>query len=148
MINSKLFRYLLFPLVTILLISCSVGPSTIAYNEDQCASCKMLISDHRFGAELVTKKGRIYKYDAIECMVQTLEKKSEDEYAYIMVTDYHHPGQLINAKDAKYIISEERPSPMGAFLSAYASETKIENLNNETTSSALDWNQMTKRLNR
>ena len=128
------------------LISCSVGPKPIVYNEDQCDSCKMLISDHRFGAELVTKKGRIYKYDAIECMVQTIVEKGEEEYAYMMVTDYHHPGELISADLAKYIIEKERPSPMGAYLSAYSVETKIENLKTEPSASVMNWNQVIKKL--
>ena len=131
---------------SIFLISCSVGPKPIVYNEDQCASCKMLISDQRFGAELVTKKGRVYKYDAIECMAQTVAEKGEDEYAHLMVTDYHHPGELINAKEAKFIIEKDRPSPMGAFLSAYAAETKIENLKNEPSDPVMNWKQMIKKL--
>ena len=143
----KNIKLIIGGLFSIFLISCSVEPKPIVYNEDQCASCKMLISDQRFVAELVTKKGRVYKYDAIECMAQTVAEKGTDEYAYLMVTDYHHPGELINAEEAKYLISEDRPSPMGAFLSAYSTETKIENLKNELSEPALNWSQMIKKLN-
>ena len=44
---------------------CSLEPKPIEYGEDQCDACKMRISDSRFGAELVTTKGKIYKYDAM-----------------------------------------------------------------------------------
>ena len=104
--------------------SCEIGPQAIEYGNDQCASCKMMISDARFGAELVTLKGRIYKYDAIECMVEHVVK-TEEEFAYYMVTDFTDPGKLIDAKTASFLISENRPSPMGAFLSAYQSKAPL-----------------------
>lgn len=114
-------------LFIISLCACSIEEQPINYNEDQCFACKMMISDQKFGAELVTTKGKVFKYDAIECMVRDVIKNSTTDYALLLVTDFHHPGQLINAENATFIISKERPSPMGAFLSAYETETQIEN---------------------
>jgi copper chaperone NosL len=104
-------------------LSCSVSPQPINYQTDQCHSCKMIISDPRFGAELVTLKGKIYKYDAIECMVTDVLKNGEDHYAYILVTDFATPGTLVDAREMQYLISEKLPSPMGGNLSAHRSIT-------------------------
>jgi len=107
-------------ILSIVFISaCNVSPEEINYNEDECSYCKMKISDHRFGAELVTVKGKVYKYDSAECLFHTLAEKQKEDYKYILVTDFLEPGKLINGKDAVYLIGPNRPSPMGGDLSAY-----------------------------
>jgi len=51
-----------------LLLSCSTGSQPINYGKDNCDFCKMTIMDQKFGTEIVTKKGKIYKFDSDECM--------------------------------------------------------------------------------
>ncbi len=125
-----------------LFASCGVKPKPINYNEDQCHACKMIISDSRFGAELVTKKGKIYKYDAIECMVPVIRSNSEDDYAYIMVTDFHKPGKLIDATSATYLQSENLPSPMGGCLSAYKDPVAGVKAEVEFSGEVYKWNEL------
>lgn len=115
MSNTKIIMILF----TLILASCSVEPVPIEYNNDECAYCKMKISDARFGAEIVTSKGKVYKYDSAECLVRTYIEDEEKDFAFIMVTDYNTPEKLIDAKSANFIISKNQPSPMGGFLSAY-----------------------------
>ena len=59
-------------LVTILLlVSCSSSePKPIKLNSDTCDFCKMTIANGKFGAELITQKGRCYKFDDVSCMIQ------------------------------------------------------------------------------
>ena len=54
----------------VLIISCKVEESPINYGQDACKFCKMTIVDKQHAAEIVTKKGKPFKYDAIECMVR------------------------------------------------------------------------------
>jgi len=112
----------LYVLLVFTLMSCELKPEPINYNNDECAYCKMQISDVRFGAEMVTSKGKIYKYDSAECLVDTYIREDNPDYAYIMVTDYANPRTLIDAVSASYLISANQPSPMGGNLSAYQSE--------------------------
>ncbi len=109
-------------IVTILILSvaCKISPEEINYDFDECAFCKMKISDSRFGAELVTGKGKVYKYDSPECLFATLAEESVEDHSYILVTDFTTPKTLITAQDATYLISPNRPSPMGGNLSAYS----------------------------
>ncbi|MCB0668958.1 MAG: hypothetical protein KDC80_24205 [Saprospiraceae bacterium] len=100
-------------------LSCRISPGEINYGKDQCSACKMIISDSRFGAELVTKKGKIYKFDAIECMVPEVLEKGKDGYAFILVTPFDRPGELVNASEVEFLLSPDVPSPMGRFLSAH-----------------------------
>ena len=120
--TGSMKKYLIFCIVWI--IACQPSPKDIQYHEDECAFCRMKISDSKFGAELVTSKGKVYKYDAAECMFRVLNEEKDQEYAYILVTDYAQPKTLINAKEAYFLVSKNQPSPMGGNLSAYSDKSK------------------------
>jgi len=107
---------------TLFIMSCTVEPSEIIYGEDQCSGCKMIIADSRFGCQLVTAKGKVTKYDAIECLMPAYIAKDEASWAYVLVSDYMEPGSQIDASNATYLISKAHPSPMGMYLSAYQSD--------------------------
>jgi len=98
-----------------------------------------MISDTRFGAELVTRKGKIYKFDAIECLIPELVKKGEEMYEFVLVTDFHQPKELIDARSAWYLISKNLPSPMGGFLSAYHSKSAAEAALLESGGELMNW---------
>ena len=101
--------------------SCSVEPQPINYGSDACEFCKMTIVENRWAAEIVTNKGKVYKYDAIECMMNYMNRNDivSNDLALLLVDDYSQPGVLIDATKATYIKTEAIPSPMGAFLSAF-----------------------------
>src|SRR5690554_4470874 len=90
----------------ILLASCGVKPEPIAFGEDHCTHCRMNIADPKFGAELVTDKGRVYKFDALECMVPYLQENSSTEYAHVLAIAYDEPGELRPVDDLHFVFSE------------------------------------------
>ncbi|NND33224.1 MAG: hypothetical protein HKN76_11595 [Saprospiraceae bacterium] len=100
------------------MLSCSIQPDSIYYGEDICSACKMTIVDRQHAAQLITAKGKAFKFDAIECMLRN--KKENEQYHYLLVNDYLQPGDLIDAQKAVYLVSEEIPSPMGANLTAFS----------------------------
>lgn len=104
----------------LLLVGCSVGPQPINYGHDACVFCKMTIVDRQHAAEIVTEKGKVYKYDAVECMINDLREWDKPNPAHYLVNDYGVPGKLIDAKNAHYLITQEIPSPMGEFLTAFS----------------------------
>jgi len=106
-------------LVLFLVMACQPEVEQIQYGKDACVYCKMTISDRRYGAELVTQKGKVYKFDAIECMLDYM-KENEANYAYYMAIAYDHPGSLQSVDSLTYLISPNMPSPMGAFLTAFS----------------------------
>lgn len=103
----------------LLTISCTVKPQEINYGSDACQYCSMTIVDRQHAAELVTEKGKVYKFDAAECMI-IYQSEDQTPMAHSLVTDYTKPEVLINAKTATFIISPNIPSPMRANLSAVA----------------------------
>ncbi len=104
------------------MVSCKVEPEQINFGTDACHFCKMTIVDEQHAAQYVTDKGKQFKYDAIECLVNELAEKKPDNVAVSLVADYKNPGKMTAAIDAIYLISPEIKSPMGANLSAFSSE--------------------------
>lgn len=102
--------------------SCSISPKPISYGNDVCQYCSMTIVDAQHAAELVTTKGKVFKFDAVECMLNYKLQASDTEMALHVCNDYSDPGELIEAETATFLISEGIPSPMGAFLTAFGSE--------------------------
>lgn len=82
----------------------------------------MTIVDPQFAAELVTDKGKVYKFDAIECMVQYRHSQAGVTFSLALVSDYLNAGILQEATACTYLVSPARPSPMGANLSAYSGQ--------------------------
>ncbi|MBC8124999.1 MAG: nitrous oxide reductase accessory protein NosL [Candidatus Kapabacteria bacterium] len=125
----KLLLLVSISVLSIVATSCSKIESTpIKYGSEQCTSCKMDIVDQKFGAEIVTHKGKSYTFDAPECMIEWSEGsaiKKSDIHSY-WVTDFLQPGTLIDAKTACYLESEMIHSPMGLNVSAFRDSNACE----------------------
>jgi copper chaperone NosL len=125
-------------------VSCSTDPEQINFGTDQCALCRMNISEQRFGAEIVTKKGKIFKYDGAECMLNavSLGNVNYDDAAGFYVIDAANPKQLTDAVNATYLISEKLPSPMGANLSAYNKKSDADANQKQYGGELKTWNEL------
>ena len=131
-----------FLLVLNLLFSCSIEPSKIEYGKDACHYCKMTIVEETHAAEIVTKKGKPYKYDAIECLLNDFENREEKDIALFLVTDYETPKKLIAAKTATYLISKNIKSPMGANLTAFIQKENAEKYATNGTDKIFNWEEL------
>ncbi|WP_020532853.1 nitrous oxide reductase accessory protein NosL [Flexithrix dorotheae] len=109
-------------IVSIILIGCSAEPEPIRYGQDACHYCKMKIVDNRYGAELVTQKGKIYKFDAVECLIHFYkeEESIKQQTKYLLATSFNAPGTLQNIEGMNFLRTKALPSPMGMFLTAFS----------------------------
>lgn len=122
------------------LTSCDKAPQPINYGEDECDFCRMNIVDPTHAAQVVTLKGRNYKFDASECMIHFLEAEiGEEEMLHVLSANFLKPGVLIDARTATFLISENIPSPMGAFLSALENREDAVKLQKEYTGTLYNW---------
>lgn len=126
--------------------SCSIAPEPINYSQDACHFCKMTIVDQQHSAQYVTKKGKQFKFDAIECMVNELPEKKIEEIALFLVADYKEPGQMTPAINATYLISKEIKSPMGANLSAFSSIEIALDFKNSKGGQLYTWSELLKKF--
>jgi copper chaperone NosL len=114
-----------------LLMSCQPKAQPIAYGQQDCSFCKMTIVDKIHAAQLVTEKGKVYNYDAVECMLNANKEFNEADVAMYLVNHYANPAELIDATQATYLVSKELPSPMGGYLTAFATQAEADNALNE-----------------
>lgn len=128
----------------ILIFACSIEPSKIEYGKDACHFCTMNIVEKTHATQIVTKKGKSFKYDAIECMLNDLLERDNNKIGLFFVTDYLNPTTLIDATMATYLISPEIQSPMGANLSAFASKEDANNFVKINTDKLFNWKEIQK----
>lgn len=115
----NLIHLILLLFVAVVLVACSVSPEPINFGEDHCVHCKMKIVDPKFGGELVTKKGRIYKFDAVECLIPYMDENKAIEYVHILAIAYDFPKKLLNVNELSFEIDPAYNSPMGMNLAAF-----------------------------
>lgn len=129
------------------LLTCQVGPKPIEYGVDGCHFCKMTIVDKLHAAEVVTNKGKIYKFDATECMVNFRKEFDTSQIKFYLSTNYKEAESLIDATKATFLVSENIPSPMGAFLSAYESKDDALKIQQEKGGNLFTWEELLNHLN-
>lgn len=117
----------------------STEPESIKLNVDQCSFCKMSISDGRFGAEIITKKGRVYKFDDVACLSNYVHENTVDAEKFY-VHDYATENTLIPAETAYYINGTQISSPMRGNTAAFASEKIATDYMNKLDSKSITWN--------
>lgn len=120
--------------VGLMLTGCSEPkPATVVIGQDVGAFCGMVISDPRFAAQVVTKTGKTYKFDSIECMVAFLVEGTvaDEDIHSAWVSDYHAPGTWLRADEARYLQSALLRSPMGLNLSAFKTLDALEDMREE-----------------
>jgi len=132
-----------FSLLSFLLfISCTIQPQKIEYGKDACHFCRMNIVDQQHAAQMVTKKGKAFKFDATECMINYLKETDTEQVGLLLVADYNNPSDLIDANLATFIISENIPSPMGEFLSAVPTKEEALSLKKTKEGDIYTWDEL------
>lgn len=132
-------RFLYILILALVFTACEVGPEPIRYGEEGCQYCKMTIVDKQHASELVTTKGKVYKFDAIECMINFKSENGSKDFELELVNDYNNPGELIDATFATYLVSEQISSPMGANLSAFAVDDSASRMQSDYGGQLFNW---------
>ena len=126
------------------LTSCSTSPQPIKLGADACAYCKMSIIDNRFGAEIITKKGKIFKFDDMHCLLQfrkesTVNKKDLEQ---TFLVNFDEPHNFIEANKSFLFRSDKLHSPMAGNVASFASEKNLEVANQKFKGQAITWTEL------
>lgn len=110
-------------LVISLLIGCdsrATGPVPIG-PDDACASCRMLISEGRYAAEMLDNNGTIYKFDDIACMMRFARAHGKNSpFVRFYVTDFATGRDWMDARQASFArLRDSISSPMASGLAAF-----------------------------
>lgn len=126
--------------------SSNAGPNPIRYGQDQCAYCKMTVSDARFGTQLVTKKGRAYNFDDVQCMIAFVKEGTvkREDVAGFYLPDYSNDNNLMPAEKMFLLKSESLKSPMRGNIAAFGSQEDLDNAKTEHSGDILTWDDLWK----
>jgi copper chaperone NosL len=138
----KSMRYLI--LVSVFLFACKAEPEPLYYGKDACHFCKMVLMDKSFGSELVTEKGKIYKFDDTNCMMNFLESDQiqGEVMAIKLVVDYSQPEKLIPVEHAFFLKSDEIRSPMNSELAAFGTAQAMREYKKKWKAIYLGWGEV------
>ena len=112
------------------------------FGKDSCAECKMTIVDPKFGGEIVTHKGKVYKFDDVHCVATFMERRGVEMGAidHTLFVDYNNSAEFINVKDAEFVVSSYLKSPMGGKAAAFKNKAEAEKKSAELEGSKItDW---------
>ena len=98
----KVIKYT-FTFSFFVLLACQVKQKKINYGTDHCEFCQMTIVDKQHAAQVVTKKGKAYSFDAIECMVHYSEKMDPSTIGLFLSANFNPPSSLLDATQFRKI---------------------------------------------
>lgn len=125
--------------------SCSSnGPEPINYNKDACDFCKMSISESKFAAEVITSKGRAYKFDDVACMLQYTAQSPDIKVKNHYVSNFANGNELIDATAALFVEHKELRSPMGGNTAAFATKENAKEYASKNQATILEWTDLQK----
>lgn len=126
------------------LLSCSTEPEPLQYGADACHTCKMTLMDRKFGAEVVSKKGKVFKFDDVNCMLTFYNSgaMASEEFLHRLVIDFSQPEKLVNAADAFYLKSPGIKSPMASQIAAFERKESMDEMKQRLKGIYLVWGEL------
>lgn len=126
-------------------VSCQVKPRPIQLGKDNCDLCRMTIMDPKFGAELVTKKGKTYVFDDMICLFrfQKGPTVAQQDISTMVVIDHDQPDSFIDLDKAWFRVAADVNSPMGSHVAGYASQAAASKKGTGAGIQILNWKDLT-----
>lgn len=123
------------------LASCSTGPQPIKLGSDACVFCKMTISDKNFGAEIMTKKGKAYKFDDTHCLIAFMKEGTvaEKDVEGTYLVNFADPHNFVEVSQALLLKSEELHSPMGGNVACFDNKEKLDDVARRVKGEIITW---------
>lgn len=143
--KTKIAKAKVAPIAAFILLiglsACSTGPQPINYDVDNCDFCRMTIVDELFGSEIVTKKGRVYKFDDVSCMASFIQEETvkKEDIKDIYFIDYSNPKEFVINNQAHLIYSEEILSPMASGVAVFSKSDDAEKYSREFNAQKISW---------
>jgi copper chaperone NosL len=101
-------------------------PPEIAYGQDVCDNCNMLISEEKFAAAYWTVDGQARRFDDLGEMLSFMQSNPE-EIASVWVHDVNS-AEWLPAGEAYFVMNAGLSTPMGTGIVACSSEAEAQAL--------------------
>ena len=126
---------------------CAPAVRPIPYGTEPCAHCHMVITDRRFAAELVSRKGRAWFFDDPACLAAFYASAavSPGNVALVAVNDFVTPDSTLDARTATYLETGRVQTPMGGGVIALRNGREADSVQAALGGSFLTWDQLRQR---
>jgi copper chaperone NosL len=124
--------------------SCNTGPQPIKPGVDACSFCKMTIADNRFGAEVITKKGKVFKFDDMHCLLafRKANTANDNNVKETYLVNFDEPHNLVEAPRAFLFKSVELRSPMGGNIANFDDSNHLKKVAEKMPGEMLSWEKL------
>lgn len=137
-----MYKKILYVLVSAVLFTACISkePQEVRLHTDECEYCKMVISDRQFASQMVSDKGKAYKFDSVECMAAfAIQQKDKTDQSAFYVVNYQNPNEWIPLEEAVIYQSDEVRSPMGLSFFAIKEEADVQAVHGDAEQKS--WNE-------
>lgn len=122
------------------IISCGQKePQPIKLNSDSCDFCKMTIANAQYAAQLITDKGRVYRFDDLTCMIQYTKENNGLPNARLFINDYLQANVFVSVEEANFLKGGIIHGPMGGKVVGFSKKTDAQNYESKLQAESIDW---------
>jgi copper chaperone NosL len=135
---------LIMSLIVLFCTSCNTAPAPLILGKDNCQFCTMTISDARFGAEIITDKGKTLKFDDPDCALSFLNSDAGRAVSVrnIYFTNFCGGHELIDSKNAIFLKSGLLKAPMGGEWSCFNNPDSLKKVMNKYPGTITNWHEV------
>ena len=140
--NILLFCFVLF------FISCDTKPQPLIAGKDDCSFCKMPVADTKFGGEIITSKGKIYKFDDVICMIHFMNAglKPNEKIKNIFAVSYTNNIKLMDVEQTFFLVSSQFHTSMNSGTACFESLKDAETYQENFPGNILSWREVQQTL--
>jgi len=143
-LTNKVVAIVVMFFVAATIVSCNVKPQPLQLGKDNCYFCKMTVSDPRFGAEIITNKGKIYKFDDVHCLFAFIKSGEvpSKEIKDVYFVKFEGDHGFVKSNEASFLKSDNLHSPMNGNVAAFASADSMHETMQSMNGAPVTWQQL------
>ncbi len=114
----------------------------VDYGKSECAYCRMIIDKKQFGGEFEAKSGKVFIFDAIECLAASYYRDwnvPSRDVKSIRFVNYSKPGTLMDASAATLVRTSSVLTPMGVNIIALPSRAAALKMKKALDDAIISW---------
>lgn len=92
------------------------------FPEDNCAQCRMAISEKEFASEMITQESDVFKFDDLGCLENYRKNNPAVQPKAVFVTDYDSKTWI--PYEGSVIVKTDVATPMGSGKVAFADSAR------------------------
>jgi copper chaperone NosL len=131
-------------ILSVFATACNTEPAPFLLGQDTCVDCKMTIMDPKFGGEIITKKGKVFKFDDAHCLANFIKNgtvKTAD-IAKTVFIDHGKANHFLDVNSLFFVVSPQLKSPMNSNAAAFPDAASAQKIATQTGGKIVKWNEL------